>query len=225
MAELIVVEDDPLVRDLVAHVLGRAGHRVRLAVDGAALRATFAARAADLVVLDLTLPDADGLDLARWLRSDGGGPGIVVLTALGEAIDRVAGLEAGADDYLAKPFEPEELVARVEAVLRRRRPAGAPAPRLGPWRLHVDAGRLLHDDGRELRVGRGTLELLAAFARHPGRILSREELMDLAPGREGEPFDRSIDQRIARLRQKLEPDPRHPVLIQSVRGRGYRYPG
>src|SRR4051795_3642444 len=151
LADLIVVEDDGAVRELVTHVLERAGHAVRAAPDAATLHRLLSVRPPDLVVLDLTLPDGDGLSLARDLRGRGGDLGIVVLSALGEAMDRVAGLEVGADDYLAKPFEYDELVARVEVVLRRRRPGGPPRPRLGPWRVESDTARPVHDDGRALR--------------------------------------------------------------------------
>lgn len=223
MADLVVVEDDPLVQELVAHVLGKAGHRVRTADDGAAFRRLLATKPADLVVLDLTLPDEDGLSLARFLRGSLADCGIVMLTALGEPVDRIAGLEVGADDYLAKPFEPTELLARIEAVLRRRRPDALAAPRLGPWRIEPEAGRVRHEDGRALRLTGSELALVLAFVRHAGRVLSREELLDLAPGRDEAPFDRSIDHRVTRLRQKLEADPRHPVLIRSVRGRGYTF--
>ena len=223
MADLIVVEDDGAVRELVTHVLERAGHAVRAAPDAATLHRLLSVRPPDLVVLDLTLPDGDGLSLARDLRGRGGDLGIVVLSALGEAMDRVAGLEVGADDYLAKPFECDELVARVEVVLRRRRPGGPPRPRLGPWRIESDTARAVHDDGRTFRLAGSELALTLAFALRPGRVLGREELLDLAPGREDMPFDRSIDHRVVRLRRKLGDDPRHPTLIRSVRGRGYVY--
>ncbi len=223
MADVIVVEDDPAVRDLVTHVLEKAGHAVRPAGDGAELRRLLAGRPTDLVVLDLTLPDEDGLSLARYLQSTRAHPGIVVLSALGEPMDRVAGLEVGADDYLAKPFDCAELVARVEVVLRRRRPAPLSRCRLGPWRIESDASRAVHDDGRNVRLTGSELALVLAFARQPGRVLSREELLDAAPGRDDTPFDRSIDHRIVRLRKKFEPDPGRPALIRSVRGRGYTY--
>lgn len=224
LADLIVVEDDPLVRDLVCHVLAKAGHGVRAATDGAGLRHQLAARRADLVVLDLGLPDGDGLSLARELRADAAAQtGIIVLSALAEPMDRIAGLEVGADDYLAKPFEPKELLARIEAVLRRRRPEAPSAARLGPWRVEPAQGHAVHEDGRSLRLSPSEVALILAFVHNPGRVLSREELLDLAPGREDLPFDRSIDHRIARLRKKLEADPRHPALIRSVRGRGYAF--
>lgn len=223
MADLIAVDDDEVVLGLVVHVLSRAGHKVRAAEDGAALRRLFAERPADLVILDMTLPDEDGLALTRWLRAADAEAGIVFLTGLSDAIDQVAGLEAGADDYVAKPFEPRELLARIEAVLRRRDPQTNPMPRLGPWRIELSAQRLVHEDGRTVRLTGSELRLLLVFARRPGQVLSREELLDLAPGREDETFDRSIDHRIQRLRRRVEPDPKRPSLIRSVRGRGYMY--
>lgn len=224
MAELIAVEDDEAVCALVSRVLGRAGHRVRAAADGAGLRRLIAAQPADLVVLDLTLPDEDGLTLARWLRADGSEPGIVMLTALGETIDRVAGLEAGADDYIAKPFEPQELIARIEAVLRRRRPDGEPLLRCGPWRIEPSAQRLVHDDGLIVRLARSELTLLLAFVQNADRVLSRDDLLSLGSRQDDdEPLDRSIDHRIARLRVKIETRPAHPILIRTVRNRGYLY--
>lgn len=224
MADLIVVEDDPLVRELVCHVLEQAGHVVRAASSGGELRSFLGARAPDLVVLDLTLPDGDGLSLARELRAGSAAEvGIVVLSALAEAMDRIAGLEVGADDYLAKPFAPQELLARIEAVLRRRRPRATALIRFGPWRIEPEQARAIDEGGRTLRLTGSELTLILAFVDNPGRVLAREELLDLAPGREDLPFDRSIDHRIARLRKKLETDSRHPALIRSVRGRGYTY--
>lgn len=222
MAELIAAEDDRQVRTLVAHLLTRAGHHVREAENGAALRLLLDQGAPDLVVLDVTLPDEDGLSLARHLRALPAQPGILLLSGHGDTADRIAGLEAGADDYLVKPCEPEELLARVDMILRRRRPADDP-PRLGPWRIDAAARTLAHADGRTVRLTRPEFELLQAFASHPGRIFSREELLDLAPGRDDPPFDRSIDHRIGRLRRKLGDDGRQQALISAVRGRGYRY--
>lgn len=221
MADLIAVDDDPPIRSLLAEVLKRAGHQVRTAADATALRALFGERAADLVVLDLTLPDEDGLTAARWLRASGSEPGILILSALGEPIDRVAGLEAGADDYLVKPFAPEELVGRIEAILRRRRQQTVPL-RLGPWRIEAAGGRLVNLSGDSLKLSGSELALVQVFAGHPNRVLSRDELLELAPARE-DTFDRSIDHRIRRLRQKIDPDPAHPTLIRSVRGKGYLY--
>ncbi len=204
-------------------MLGMAGHQVRMAGDAAGLRRQLAGHPADLIVLDLTLPDEDGLTVARWLRTLPVEPGIVILTGLGDSIDRVAGLEAGADDYMAKPFEPRELTARVEAVLRRRRPDGPPALQLGPWRLEQATGTLRHDDGHSVRVTPHELLLLLAFARRPGHAFSRDELLGLMPERDDDPFDRSIDHRIVRLRRRLEVDTKHPQLIRTVRGQGYMY--
>ena len=208
---------------LLARVLARAGHRVREADTGAELRRLVQAKAADLVVLDVTLPDEDGLSLARFVRSLPADPGILLLSGHGDTTDRVAGLEAGADDYLVKPCEPEELVARVDMIQRSRRP-GAAMLRLGPWRVEGGAHALVHGDGRVVRLGAGELALVQAFARHPGRVFTRDELLDLASGRDDVPFDHSIDHRIARLRKKLGDDGRQ-LLIRSIRGRGYCHPG
>ncbi|MFO1035816.1 MAG: response regulator transcription factor [Geminicoccaceae bacterium] len=224
MAELIVVEDDLDVREMVSAVLEQAGHKVREVGSAAELRLELERAPADLVVLDVTLPKEDGLSVARELGARAAGPGVLVLSGLGESADRVAGLEAGADDYMVKPFEPEELTARVEMILRRRKPTGR-GPQLGPWRIDEQAHAITHPDGRTLHLTPGELALVAVFARHPGRVLTRDELLDIAPGRDGDPFDRSIDHRIARLRRKLGDDGRHQDLIRSVRGRGYVHRG
>lgn len=226
MADLIVVDDDPPVRMLLLQVLARGGHELREAGSVAELRRQLALAPADLIVLDVTLPDGDGLALARELRARPDGPGVLLLSGLGEAVDRIAGLEAGADDYLVKPCEPAELLARVAMILRRRRPAefastSGAGLRLGPWWIDAEEHRARHADGRSLRLAPAELALLILFARHPGRVFSRDELLDLAPGRGDEPFDRSVDHRIARLRAKLGDDGRRQALIRAVRGRGY----
>lgn len=220
MANLLVVEDDAAVRGLLVRVLGRAGHAVREAATVARLRDSLAVAVADLVVLDVTLPDGDGLSLARELSSLGDGPGILLLSALGDSADRIAGLEAGADDYLVKPCEPVELLARIEMILRRRRPATA-GLHLGPWRIDRETHAITHANGRSLRLSAGELAMVTAFARHPDRVFARDELLDLAPSRSDDPFDRSIDHRIARLRRKLGGDGTEQTLIRSIRGRGY----
>jgi DNA-binding response OmpR family regulator len=227
MAEIVVVDDEADLALMVAELLEMAEHTVRTAHDGKALRQAIAQRPADLVVLDRRLPGEDGLGLARWLREHHD-PGIVILTGADGTLERILGLEIGADDYLAKPFEPAELVARVEAVLRRRRP-GARLPdgclAFGPYVLDRKARRLLDPAGREVPLAAMELELVAAFARHPGRVLSRDALLDLAPARGDDPFDRAIDNRITRLRRKLERDAAKPELIKTVRGAGYLHPG
>jgi DNA-binding response OmpR family regulator len=229
-ARLIIVEDDVDLRRMLEDYLGGAGHRVRAAGDGVGLRRLLDAAPADLVVLDLGLPGEDGLSLARWLREHHD-LGIVMLTAADTSLDRILGLEVGADDYVGKPFAPRELQARIEAVLRRRRPVdgGPPLPngalRFGRFVLYADPLRLLDADGVDQGLSLMELELIQAFAANAGRALSRDRLLDLAPPRGDEPFDRSIDNRITRLRKKLERDPGKPELIKTIRGAGYLYPG
>ena len=229
MAEIIVVDDDPDIRDLLTEVLEGAGHEVRRAADGAGLRRLVEAAPAALVVLDVGLPGESGLELARYLR-ERYDPGIVMLTGAGGVIDRVVGLEVGADDYVTKPFAVAELRARVEAVLRRRGPRADALPegsvRFGPYvfdrrRFALTAAA----DGAEVPLSAMEIDLVAAFALHPGRAFSREELLRLAPARDGDSFDRSIDNRITRLRRKLEADPEKPELIKTLRGAGYIHPG
>ena len=227
MADIIVVDDEADVSFMVADFLNRKGHTVRMAADGAALRRAMDASPADLVLLDLNLPGENGLSLARWLREHFDA-GIMMLTGVDTPFDRVAGLEVGADDYLAKPFAPEELEARSLAILRRRRPNGRPLPagcrHFGPYVLDEASGRLTAEDERVVQLSGMELELVVVFARNPGRVFTREELLDLAPPRLDDPFDRSIDSRITRLRRRLERDPAKPELIKTVRGAGYVHP-
>ena len=230
MAELIVVDDDPDLRAMLSEYLTMAGHRVRPAADGVAMRRLLSEAEADLVVLDVGLPGEDGFRLARWLR-ERHDPGIVMLTGSDTTIDRVVGLEVGADDYLGKPFDLAELGARIDSVLRRRRPRGKARPLpegvlpFGPYRFDAKRFRLTTADGDEVPLAAMELDLVAAFSTHPGRALGREDLLRLAPARDDETFDRSIDNRITRLRKKLERDPAKPELIKTVRGAGYLYPG
>ncbi|MBP7241997.1 response regulator transcription factor [Amaricoccus sp.] len=223
MARIIVVDDEPDIRALLADYLGGRGHSVRTAGDATRLEALLAADGqVDLLVLDVGLPGRDGLDVARDLRARLD-PGIVMLTAAGGAIDRIVGLEVGADDYLAKPFEPAELAARIDAVLRRRRPpAGTP---FGRYALDLREFRLRDATGAPVELSPMEVDLVAAFATNPGRVLSREVLMQLAPPRDDDSNDRSIDHRVVRLRRKLEDDPDFPQLIKTVRGAGYVFPG
>jgi two-component system phosphate regulon response regulator OmpR len=232
-AAIIVCDDEPDLRDAVAEYLGRRGLDVRCAADGPALRRLIAERPADLVVLDITLPGEDGLSLARALRAEGD-VGIVMLTAASDVVDRVVGLEVGADDYIAKPMDLRELLARLRAVLRRREAAHqaqAPAPppavppgrrvRMGRTWLDLDARRLTGPDGAEIPLGPSEFALLRAFAERPARVLTREVLLDLAHPRGDEHFDRSIDVRIARIRRKVEAVPERPAVIRTIRGAGY----
>jgi two-component system OmpR family response regulator len=180
----------------------------------------------DLVVLDAMLPGKDGFTICRELRASGEVP-IIMLTAAGDETDRIVGLEMGADDYVAKPFNPRELLARMRAVLRRAaRPRNAEEPAGGRlsfagWTLDVDRRQLLSPEGAIVTLSTGEFDLLLAFAEHPQRVLSRDQLLDLARGRGPSPFDRSIDVQVSRLRRKIEPDPRMPTMIATVRGGGY----
>jgi two-component system phosphate regulon response regulator OmpR len=194
------------------------------------MRGILAEQPADLVILDISMPGEDGLSLARFLRANTD-VGIVMLTAAGEVVDRVVGLEIGADDYIAKPVDLRELLARIRAVLRRRRaapaertgaePASAAMVQIGACQLDLEAHRLYDADGQEVPITSMEFDLLKAFVEHPNRVLSRDQLLDLAHNKDWEPFDRSIDIRIARLRRKIEADPSKPQVVKTVRGAGY----
>ncbi len=228
---ILVVDDDREIRDLLSRFLSKHGYRVSAAADGRGMRRILEDGRIDLIVLDLMLPGEDGLTLCRNLRVESGVP-IIMLTAMGEETDRIIGLEMGADDYLAKPFNPRELLARIKAVLRRadgipRREGGGEDGRtvlaFAGWRFDVDGRELVSPDGVVVPLSGGEFELLAAFVTHPQRVLSREQLLDLARGRDAQPFDRSIDVQVSRLRRKIEPDPRDPSFIKTVRGGGYAF--
>jgi two-component system phosphate regulon response regulator OmpR len=228
---IVVVDDDDGVREMVAEYLGRHGYKVRAASGGSELDQLLAEDGADLVLLDVNMPGEDGLSIARRLRRAHADLSIVMLTAMGEVIDRVVGLEIGTDDYIVKPFDLRELRARIGAVLRR-----APAPRtdaakpdaepghriaFGAVLLDLEARMLVRADGSEEHLTAMEFDLLQAFAKNPNRVLSRDKLLDLAHHKEMEPFDRSIDIRIARLRRKIEVDPAKPQVIKTERGGGY----
>jgi DNA-binding response OmpR family regulator len=233
-----VVDDEAATRDMVGDYLRLHGFSVVLCDGGRALREQLARQSPDLIVLDLNMPEEDGLSIVRDLKARSAIP-IIMLTATASAIDRVVGLELGADDYLPKPCELRELVARVRSVLRRvQAPApGAAAPAAAPsaseprddgrrirfgtkW-LELDALRLSDDTGLAQALTRSEFDLLKAFADHPKRALSRERLLDLADARDPDAFDRAIDVRINRIRKKIEPDPGNPRYIRTVRGLGY----
>lgn len=225
---ILVVDDDPGLRELLQQYLTEQGYEVVAVNDGGAMEQHLAQQPADLVILDLMLPGEDGLTLARKLRAQSAQP-IIMLSARGEDIDRIIGLEVGADDYLAKPFNPRELLARIRAVLRRKENAKPeteePASGIfsfGPWRLDVNAHQLAHDNS-EVALTAGEFNLLRIFVEHPNRVLSRDLLMDLIKGYERTPFDRSIDVRVTRLRRKIEDDPAAPVYIRTVWGEGYLF--
>ncbi len=222
--KILVVDDDPALRDLLGRYLREQGYDVNLVGDGPAMDRYLGENRPDLIVLDLMLPGEDGLAIAKRLRVDEGPP-IIMLSARGEDVDRIVGLEVGADDYLAKPFNPRELLARIRAVLRRgaeQGKAAGPALRFGPYRIDT-ARRRLFREGEPVALTSGEYALLEAFAQHPNRVLSRDQLVDLLKGYERSPFDRSVDVRVTRLRRKIEPDPGHPVYITTVWGEGYLF--
>jgi two-component system OmpR family response regulator len=224
-ARILVVDDDREIRTLLADYLDEHGFATRAVADGPAMRAALAAGASDLVVLDLSLPGEDGLSICRQLRAESDLP-VIMLTARGTPLDRILGLEMGADDYLPKPFEPRELLARIRSVLRR---AGATRPeagatrelRFGTWLLDLTARHLVDASGVVVAISGAEFRLLKVFLDNPNRILSRERLLDLTKGREIEAFDRSIDLQVSRLRQRLGEDARSPALIKTVRSEGY----
>ena len=222
---ILVVDDDPELRKLLSDYLSDAGFAVDLAADGEQMRRALARATPGVIVMDLMLPGTDGLALTREVRATSSVP-ILMLSARGEEIDRVVGLEVGADDYLGKPFSPRELLARLRALLRRSQVA-AVAPKVdgiefGPFRLDLTARRLLRD-GVEVDLSSAEFDLLKVFAERPGRVLSRDVLLDLLKGYERDPFDRTVDIRVARLRRRIEPDPSSPVFIRTVRGEGYLF--
>jgi two-component system OmpR family response regulator len=227
MPHLLVVDDDRDIRTLVAQFLSKHGYRVTAVRDGAEMMKALEASRVDLIVLDLMLPGEDGLSLCRRLRATSPIP-IVMLTAMGEETDRIVGLEMGADDYLAKPFSPRELLARIKAVLRRASAPqtvgeGASVLRFEGWSLDLTKRELRSADGVLVQLSAGEYDLLVAFVEHPQRVLTRDQLLDLARGRAAVPFDRSIDVQVSRLRRKIEPDPADPTLIKTVRGGGYLF--
>ena len=222
---VLVVDDDASLRELLTNYLDKEGFDVSGAEDGAAMFAWLEQHQADLLILDLMLPGDDGLTLARRLRTKTDIP-IIMLSARGEDIDRIVGLEVGADDYLAKPFNPRELLARIRAVLRRRAPTAQPEDTdvavFGPYRLDVNA-RQLTRDGEAVTLTGSEFDLLRIFVEHPNQMLHRDRLLDLLKGYERNPFDRSIDVQVARLRAKIEPNKKQPRYIRTVWGRGYLF--
>lgn len=236
---IIVVDDEAPAREMVGDYLRMNGFGVTLCDGGKSLRSEIAKATPDLVVLDLNMPEEDGLSIVRDLKARTNIP-VIMLTATASPIDRVVGLELGADDYLAKPAELRELLARVRSVLRRMAPAKPVAPaaaapvapaapvaavanhvRFGTKWLDLDARGLRDDDGNEHPLTPSEFNLLQVFAQNPKRVLSRERLLELANARDAEAFDRAIDIRIMRIRRKIEPDPAHPTVIKTVRGGGY----
>jgi two-component system OmpR family response regulator len=225
---ILVVDDQKEICEVVQQYLSSEGYRVSVANDGGGMRRVMGQAEVDLVILDLMLPGEDGLTLARQLREEST-VGIIILTGRGETVDRIIGLEMGADDYLPKPFHLRELLARVKSVLRRassraqkEKPSGARArARFAGWHLDLSTRELVSPDGGEVRLTTGEFDLLAAFVNNANQVLSRDRLLDLARNREAGPFDRTIDVQVGRLRRKLEPDPQNPTMIKTVRGTGY----
>ena len=225
--QLLVVDDDPEICELVTLYLGKHGFAVDSVPDGEAMDAWMATNTPDLVILDLMLPGEDGLSIARRLREEPGLP-IIMVSARGDDVDRIVGLEVGADDYLPKPFNPRELVARVRAVLRRGTTAasnssdGGDQFTFGPFRCQLEK-RLLYRDDHEVPLSRAEYDLLAVFLDSPDIVLSRDQIMDHLKHCDRDPFDRSVDVRVTRLRHKIEDDPAHPRYIRTVWGVGYQF--
>jgi DNA-binding response OmpR family regulator len=221
---IAVVDDEIEITVLLGGYLQSQGFRVSQLHDGAALLRLMATDPPQIVLLDLGLPGEDGFSIARQLREHWS-CGLVIVTGRGDAVDKVVGLEVGADDYVTKPFDLRELLARIKAVLRRTAPAGAPAARpvhrFAGWQLDTAARRLVDPHGREVALTTGEFGLLAALVEHAGSVLSRDFLLEQTRGREAAPFDRTIDVQIGRLRKKLEADVDDPQIIKSVRGAGY----
>jgi DNA-binding response OmpR family regulator len=227
---IVVVDDEAPAREMVGDYLRLHGFEVTLCDGGGSLRKHLEKQPADLIVLDLNMPEEDGLSIVRWVKQHMAVP-IIMLTATASPIDRVVGLELGADDYLAKPCELRELLARIRVVLRRgtapaaaaSTPATRQPVRFGTKWLDVDARVLRDDGGNEHPLASSEFALLKAFAENPKRVLTRERLLDLAEARDREAFDRAIDVRITRIRKKIEPDPARPSVIRTVRGAGYLF--
>lgn len=226
---IVVVDDNRDIRDLVARYLSQHDYRVTAVESGAALRKLIEKATPDLIVLDIMMPGEDGLSVCRQLRTSSSIP-VIFLTAMTEDTDRIIGLELGADDYLVKPFNPRELLARIRAVLRRGGQA-APAPagaiqvgkvvRFGPWELDMGRQELTGTDGVGIPLSTAEFRLLKVFIENPMIVMSREKLLDLTIGRNADPFDRSIDNQVSRLRKKVETDPKNPMLIRTHWGGGY----
>lgn len=228
---VLIVDDDQALREMLAQYLQSHGFRALQADSGPAMRAQIEGNPPDIILLDIRLPGEDGLTLARYLREHYD-VGIIMVTGAGEVVDRIVGLEIGADDYVSKPFDPRELLARVKSVLRRiqARPAapqsGSEASRrvpIGRCELDLASHQLFDSDGREVPITSMEFDLLKVFVEHPGKVLSRDRILTLTKNREWEPFDRSIDIRIARLRRKVEVDAENPQAIRTVRGVGYMF--
>jgi two-component system OmpR family response regulator len=229
-SHILIVDDHREIRDLVSRALSKEGFRVSVAADGRAMHKVLADSRIDLILLDLMLPGEDGLALCRAVRADSGIP-IIMLTAKDDEVDRVIGLEMGADDYLSKPFGSRELIARIKAVLRRSRDTKSKGDskqqpksyHFDRWGLDTGIRALLRDDGVTVPLSTGEYDLLIALVERPQRVLNRDQLLDLARGRSAAGIDRSIDTQVSRLRKKLETDPADPKIIKTVWGGGYMF--
>ncbi|MEQ8858567.1 MAG: response regulator [Pseudomonadales bacterium] len=225
-ARLLVVDDDPEILELTQAYLSQQGFSVACVASGEAMDEYLADQSVDLIILDLMLPGEHGLNVARRLKRDDDVP-IIIVSAQGDDVDRIVGLEVGADDYIAKPFNPRELLARVRAVLRRsQRSADGEETgefvTFGPFTLDLSSHQLLRN-GAQVALTSGEFDLLAILAEHPHKVLHRDRILDLLTGAERSPFDRSIDVRVTRLRGKIEPDPSNPVYIKTIWGKGYMF--
>jgi two-component system phosphate regulon response regulator OmpR len=229
---VLVVDDDARIRQMLTRYFGDEGYVVSAVSNGSEMRASLRQQNFDIILLDWVLPGGeDGLDLAREIRGQSDVP-IMMLTGRDDVVDRIVGIEVGADDYIAKPFHLREVHARLKAILRRRQPAikkpesdAGDVIRFEGWQLDIGKRQLLSADRSEIELTTGEFDILVVFARHAGRVLNREFLMELTRGRNLEVYDRTIDAQIARLRKKIETDPTHPQLIKSVRGVGYVFTG
>ncbi|MEH6724546.1 MAG: response regulator [Hyphomicrobiales bacterium] len=228
---ILVVDDHRDIRDPLAQYLKKNGFRAMTADGGAALRQTVKAYAFDLIILDIMMPGEDGLTLCRFLRETTNTP-IILLTAVIEDTDKIIGLEMGADDYVTKPFNPRELLARIKAVLRRsqslppqREPTDGTRYDFNGWSFDSTTRKLSKNGGPDVGLSSGEFSLLSIFVERPNMVLTRDQLIDLTRGRNAGPFDRAIDNQVSRLRKKIEDDPKNPVLIQTVWGGGYKFSG
>jgi len=226
---ILIVEDARDIREPLARYLREHGYRATTAADAAAARKLMRGAAIDLVVLDIMMPGEDGLSLCRSIRESSQTP-VILLTARGEEVDRIIGLEMGADDYIPKPFSPRELIARIAAVLRRtqalpprQKPPESERVKFGEWTLDTGQRELIGPDGMATPLSSGEFRLLSALLERPKMALSRNQLLDLTKGRDAELFDRSIDNHVSRLRKKIEPDPKNPRYIKTVWGGGYMF--
>ena len=231
---ILVVDDDPQIRSLLKDYLEQHGFRVSTAREGGEMFFFLKKTKINLAVLDIMLPGDDGLVLCKKLREQEEDILIIMLSAVGEETDRIVGLEVGADDYVAKPFSPRELLARIKALMRRhtgptaekrkaRRLAELPMIKFNDWQLDQNKRRLIAPDEITVPLSAAEYDLLIAFLEHPNRVLTRDQLLDLTKGQEAQPFDRTIDVQVARLRKKIEQDPKSPQILQTVRGGGYQF--